>query len=447
LSLVALVDPGHAQVLAPNERIQTDDGSDGGRARQPAQGNLEPYRPFAGGAAGLPAAPSSLAVQTLVTPRSQAYLPSALPLPERLAAGQGMRVGSFALQAVTSTSLAYDDNINASNEDRESDFIWSVNQSVRAQSLFRRHSLGFQASAGTGQYLQHRSDSEINWLVGTDGRLDFDRNSSLSANLTYTRDEEDPEAEDAAANADDNVYHLVNGGASYNHRFRLFNWSLTGNASRIEYENGDDNGRDRWSYGVATSLGYDVNDRLSLNLTPTYNRSFYDESSDEDGEDEDTYGYSLSVGANYEVGPRLSANGSIGYSWQFADDETQGVIFSGGLFYVIDGSTSAALSVGRSIGDTDVEGASTEISTTASLSLTRALRRDMAVGVSLGASRNEFEGISRKDDNVFATVGYGYAVNDSIALTASYRYSQRFSGENEEDFNRNLFVIGLTFRL
>lgn len=404
-----------------------------------------PYRPFSGGLLGLPQAQEALPGQTIVVPRSGGYLPSLLPLPERLGAGRGVRVGSFALQSVTSSSLAYDDNINADDEDKEGDFIWSIEQAVRAQSLFRRHSLGFQASAGTGQYVQNRSESDVNWLVGTDGRLDFTPESSLGGFLTYTRDTEDPAAEGASADSGDNVFHLFNGGLAYDQQFRLFSWTLAGNASRVEYEEDDD--RDRWSYGASTNLGYDVNDRLSVFLTPTYSRSTYDEATDGSGQDQDSYGYTFSVGASYEVGPRLSATGSVGYSWQFSDDNTQGVIFSGGLFYVLDGSTSASLGVSRSIGDTDVDGASTEISTDASLSVTRALRRDMALGASIGAGRSEFEGISRKDDNIFATIGYGYALTDALTFSAGYRYSQRFSDDGDEDFSRNIFLIGLTFRL
>src|SRR5690606_7894717 len=109
----------------------------------------------------------------------------------------------------------------------------------------------------------------------------------------------------------------------------------------------------------------------------------YDESMDESGEDQDSHGYSVSAGANYEVGPRLSANGSVGYSWLFADDDTQGVIFNGGLHYVIDGKTSTDLRAFRSIGDTDVDGASAEISTGVTLGVTRVLRPDMAVGLTL----------------------------------------------------------------
>lgn len=412
------------------------------------------FQPFSGGTAGLPPSQGVPPGQTVIVPRSAAYLPSSLPLPERLGAGRGYRLGDFALQSVTSTGLAYDDNINATDKDRESDFIWSLQQGVRAQSLFRRHSLGFQATAGTSRYFEHQSESGINWLVGTDGRLDFTPRSSLAGFLTYTRDKESPEEPGASPDSSDNVYHLFNGGLAYNQRFRRFDWSLSSNASRTEYENGDDNGRDSWSYGASTSLGYVVNDRLSVFASPAYSRTSYDESTDESGEDQDSHGYSVSAGAGYTVGPRLSANGSVGYSWLFSDDDTQGVIFNGGLHYVIDGQTSANLGVSRSIGDTDVDGASAEVSTAVSLGVTRAIRQDMALGLTLGASRNEFEGIDSKNDQIFATLGYGYAFNDRLTFSAGYRYTQQFSSGDDSDneqgldsYYRNVLFIGVSLRL
>lgn len=421
------------------------------RPARPASGV---FQPFSGDPAGLPQSQEVAPGQTVIVPRSAAYLPSSLPLPERLGAGRGYRLGSFALQAVTSTGLAYDDNINATDKDRESDVIWSLQQGIRAQSLFRRHSLGFQATAGTSRYVEHSSDSSINWLVGTDGRLDFTPRSSLSGFLTYTRDKESPEEPGASPDSSDNVYDLFNGGLTYSQQFRRFDWSLGSNASRTEYENGDDNGRDSWSYGASTSLGYNVNEQLSVFLSPAYSRTTYDESTDESGEDQDSHGYSVSAGASYTVGPRLSANGSAGYSWLFADDDTQGVIFNGGLHYVIDGQTSANLGVSRSIGDTDVDGASAEVSTGVSLGVTRAIGHDMALGLTLGASRNEFEGIDSKNDAIFATLGYGYAFNDRLTFSAGYRYTQQFaSGSDSNDeqgldsYCRNILFVGLTLRL
>ena len=211
---------------------------------------------------------------------------------------------------------------------------------------------------------------------------------------------------------------------------------------------------DSWSYGASTQLGYEINQQLSIFVTPTYSRTTYDESTDSSGEDQDSHGYSLSAGASYEVGPRLSATGSVGYSWVFADDDTQGVIFNGGLNYVIDGQTSANLGVFRSIGDTDVDGASAEISTGVTAGLTRAIRRDMAVGLMLGASRNEFEGIDSKNDAIFVTVGYGYAFNDRLTFSAGYRYAQQFADGGQdradqslESYYRNIIFIGLDLRL
>ncbi len=78
----------------------------------------------------------------------------------------------------------------------------------------------------------------------------------------------------------------------------------------------------------------------------------------------------------------------------------------------------------------------------------------MALGATVGASRNEFEGIDSKNDQIFATVGYGYAFTDSLAFSAGYRYTQQFasgsdSGDEQglDSYYRNVFFVGLTFRL
>src|SRR4051812_47657512 len=46
------------------------------------------FQPFSGGTAGLPPAQAVAPGQTVIVPRSGTYLPSSLPLPERLGAGR-----------------------------------------------------------------------------------------------------------------------------------------------------------------------------------------------------------------------------------------------------------------------------------------------------------------------------------------------------------------------
>ena len=382
--------------------------------------------------------------------RSSTYLPS-FPL-DSLGPSGGYRVGRWALLPSVSTSLAYDDNINADKNNREDDFIWSVNGAIRAQSLWRRHSLGFFASAGTGQYFKNSSESEVNWLVGSDGTLNLTRSSSLSGSVTYTRDTEDPEDPDSEGNADDNVFHQINTSASYNRDFGTrIGWSLTGGFSRTEFENSDSSDRDRSTYRISTSPSYRVNDDLSVNLTPSYSRTEYDSTDNDDGSDQGSQSVTLTAGASYAVGPRLSASGNVGYSWFLPednnDDDTTGIVFSGSLGYVIDGRTSTSFAVNRSINDTDVDGASARINTSASASLTRALRRGMTLTFSAGGNRGEFEGIDRTDHRIFGAVRYGYALTSATSFTASYRYSQGFSDDNENEFYRNIFLIGLSMAL
>jgi opacity protein-like surface antigen len=93
-------------------------------------------------------------------------------------------------------------------------------------------------------------------------------------------------------------------GASYN-----FNFYKTTKSGR------DDGGIPLAHYrlGLSVSLGYSVNDQLSLGLSSGVSNTFYEKSSFSDAGRLPSQGYSLSFGANYQLMEQLS--GDIGYSY------------------------------------------------------------------------------------------------------------------------------------
>jgi hypothetical protein len=411
--------------------------------------------------AGYPRDPgaAALGAPPVIAPRSSLYLPGISPTLERLSGSRGLRVGAFGVTSTASTGLAYDDNIEADEDDREGDLIWATGAGVRAQSLLRRHSLGLQASAGTSQYLNHQEEGGINWLLSADGRLDLDRHSDLSGAISYTRDKEDPaevdDTDDEEGGGD--VFDQVSSGLSYSRRFRRLTWILDGTAGRTEFEDSDASEDDRWTLGASTRVGYDVGRRLTLWLGPNFTRTLYDgppdDEDDGDEGDEDSESASLNLGASYEINPRLSAYGSIGYGWRFYDDpereSTGDVLFAGGLAggFPLDDRTQLTLSVDRSISETDDEDASSAIRTSGTLGLTRILRRDMTLGADVGVTRSAFEDDDRLDHTLRASLSYGWALTERLFLNAGYRYTQRFSKDGGEDYYRNIFLIGFSVRL
>ena len=61
-----------------------------------------------------------------------------------------MQVGRFAVSSGVDVAATYDDNVAATNDNREDDITGNAGASVGAQSQFERHSLGFNAGASIG---------------------------------------------------------------------------------------------------------------------------------------------------------------------------------------------------------------------------------------------------------------------------------------------------------
>ena len=59
-------------------------------------------------------------------------------------------------------------------------------------------------------------------------------------------------------------------------------------------------------------------------------------------------------------------------------------------------------------------------------------------------NRSDFVDDDRTDYNFSAQLGYSYSLLQNVALNLSYRFSQRFSDESEDEFYRNLVSVGLS---
>ena len=59
-------------------------------------------------------------------------------------------------------------------------------------------------------------------------------------------------------------------------------------------------------------------------------------------------------------------------------------------------------------------------------------------------SVNRLSDLDRTDRNLIAGLTYAYRLAEHAYATASYRFSQRDSDDEEADFYRNLISIGVT---
>ena len=141
--------------------------------------------------------------------------------------GRGMQVGRFAVSSGVDVAATYDDNVAATNDDREDDITGNAGASVGAQSQFERHSLGFNAGASIGNPHDNLNQNTVDRLSiasGVNGRLDLTRRSSLSAEANIARGAQNPEDEEAGAQEQPTIT-TGSGAVAYRQRSNRLGWS------------------------------------------------------------------------------------------------------------------------------------------------------------------------------------------------------------------------------
>lgn len=106
-----------------------------------------------------------------ITPRSRPR-PELDPL--------GARIRSFVLLTSVDLTLGYNDNLRATQDQRQSDVYRVLKPHVEVRSDWSRNALGFGAQAAQGRYQDFKAEDFDDWRAFATGRLDLGLESSLS---------------------------------------------------------------------------------------------------------------------------------------------------------------------------------------------------------------------------------------------------------------------------
>lgn len=367
--------------------------------------------------------------------------------------GRALQVGRFAVSSSVEAAATYDDNIRASDSDREDDITGNVGASVGAESLFERHSLGFNLGASIGNPhddLDQDTTDRLSIASGVNGRLDLTRRSSLSAEAEVARGAQNPEAEEAGAEEQPTII-TGSGAVAYRQRFNRLGWELAGGANRREADDGDEaSEQDRTSYTISPGVDYEVSRRLTLFAQSAYGINNYDQSGE--GGSRDSQTVRADVGAEIGLGRTFSARLGAGYAGVFFDDSERDdrhiptiTASLGGAFGIsLDRLTLLRLGVAHSTDQTTADEAALVTRTGVFASINRPLTRASAILGRVDLNRSDFVDDDRTDHNIGAQVAYSYSLLQNVALSLSYRFSKRFSDESDREFYRNLVSLGLS---
>lgn len=403
------------------------------------------------------AAVSTTAVQALEPLRPETVTTRERPELDPL----GIRAGAFWFYPAVTLEGVHDDNIYATDNDEESDFITHLRPELAIQSDWGRHELNFIAGSDIGRYNDNTDEDYEDYLVSLDGRLDVHERNNLAGRAGFAHEHESRDSPDDSARfgRDPTTYDTSSLSAAYRHRFNRLALRVGGTFDRIDYDNVTaldgstiDNGdRDRDVSALLAQLNYELVPDYSAFLRTRYKDISYDQKYDNNGLQRSSDGYEIDVGTELFLSGVMFGEVFIGYIDRNYDDSSLKDIddFTGGaaLTWLPSGLTTVTFAVERDIAETIVGDTSGILETQGSVEVDHELLRNLLLNARVVARDEDFEGTSRNDDYLGIGLGAKYMMNRNLYLNMGYTYLDRDSNADGEDFTDNRVMVGIRGQL
>jgi hypothetical protein len=365
----------------------------------------------------------------------------------------GVRAGGFLIYPSGTVDGAYNNNVLATDNDEEDDYIFTFRPEIQVRSNFPRHSLGFTVESDIGRYVDHTNEDFEDYGAALAGRLDITRNNRLTAAANVGREHDSrDDPEDAGADVTDKPveYYVFGSALGFQQDFNRFNFGLLGTFDRRDYDeedaNQDEDERDRNRYGARLRTGYFISPRINAFLQGGYRREQRD-ASNKSQRDNDVY--SAGVGTAIDFTGLLFGEAFVGWSLQEFDDSTfdsqNGLDYGVNLTWNPTRLTTLRLDGGGGFEPSDV--GSSNLESKIGLRVDHELRRNVLIGSEVTYTRDDFQDADRTDNRFDVGPDITYLINRYLSVGAGYTFTTRTSDDEDNEFNRHLVSVRLTAQL
>ena len=363
----------------------------------------------------------------------------------------GIYAGAFNIKPTLRLGTEYNDNIYATDSDRESDWIMLVNPEVDVRSDWSRHSLGLNAALLTGFYT---SNSDENWLDGQiflDGRVDVQRESFFKIGAGFERLHEERGSPESDQAWDEPArYYRTSGNLSYALGLNRFSITAGAGMANLDWKSVDlrEGGsrsldiRDRNLYDVNARIAYELNPDVQPFLTTRYEWRRYDKSEAE----RDSRGYRIGIGTGFAITSVISGEIFGGYMAQNYDDRENiyGPWYGMSLLWNPTQLTSVEAGAQSSIKETFQEDASGIDAVEAGIRIDHELLRNLLVGAFLKYEQYDYQDEDINDKYYSVGPSLTYFWNRNLSARALYSYRNKNSDVSEREFYENRFLVSIS---
>jgi hypothetical protein len=371
----------------------------------------------------------------------------------------GIKNGAVTVYPAITAAAFYDDNVFATNANRQADWAFVVRPELGFLERGANHAIEAHAAVEGRKYSRFSSEDQVNGAASLGGTFMLDKDTQLQAKASYLRAHEDRGSSESAllgAAFDKPVaYNQFNAAAALNKRYDRW-WTSFGAAGQwINYENPtilgipiDQSYRNGVISVATTRVGYVV-----APLTSVFGE-WAGNHRDFQVDIFDSWGYRAVGGILLEPGPgsRVKGEAFAGYMNQRYTGVTFLTVstFTYGANLGWQFTPAATLTVGgrRDALESGLNGGVSLVESVIGARVDYRIAPKVVVGVGATYVVDEFYGAARTDRYLGPLASLKYFINPNVTLGFDYRnVSFDSSGLGVPTYARNVYMVSLNARL
>ncbi|MDP2213485.1 outer membrane beta-barrel protein [Phenylobacterium sp.] len=371
----------------------------------------------------------------------------------------GLRMGSFMAYPKLSLGVEHNDNIYATERNETDDLVWRVAPELYVGSDWSRHALNAYVRGTILRYQDFDTENVEDISVGASAQIDLLRNSFITLGADWAKLTEPRTSPNAVSGAvEPTEYETADFNAGISHELNRLRLSASYALKTYDYDDGRNAAggvipqqyRDRDEHTLTARADYAVSPAAALFLEVSRNERDYRLSRPAVTLVRDSEGYRALVGSNFEIGATARGEIAVGYFNQEYDDPTLNDIDGLGARAQVEWFptqlTTVTFTGARTIEESASPGSAGYVSENLGVKVDHELMRNVILTGQAAVGKDEYKGITRKDDRFNAGLGATYLLNRHAGVTLAYSHMEMdSSGVGGQDFKVN--KVGATLAL
>ncbi|WP_084536423.1 outer membrane beta-barrel protein [Azospirillum halopraeferens] len=372
---------------------------------------------------------------------------------------KGVELGSFLLLPQVEFEQRYNSNLYARPTDEKSDFQTRIAPEFQLRSRFSRHALNLTARAEQNYFRRFTNDNHLNGQIVGQGRYDFDRSWEGTGLLEYARQHEDRGSPDEAGGEKPTPTNSFTGQVGTKVVTGRYTFSGDLQAVRRHFEDVGTGGgatinnsdRDRMEYRALVRGAYEMFPGYSAVAELQANRRKYDDEFDDLGYNRSSHGWRAEAGIGVDVTQLIRGDFLVGYLQQDYEDsrlrDPGGLAFRAVFNWTPSRLTVIIPSLERRVQETTTRGASSIVSSTASLLIRHEYSRNIVLTAAASVTMDDFKGVDQTNWTYDGRGRVIWALAPEYYVGSELAYRKRTSNVASSEYDQYIISVRLGLRL